>query len=469
MLNLLYTSRIVCFDDYPDAYIPELWANESLAILEENMVMAELVYRDFSSEVASFGDVVNTRKPGEFHTTRKSADDDVVSQTPTADNVPVKLDQHFYQTFTIKDEDGSKAFLDLVDIYLQPAALQLVRGIDRGLLARTPDFISNTAGRLNEMSKTNAKDFMLDARKIMNVNRADVAPRHLVLSPDAETTMLETELFIAANQRGDGGTALENARLGRLLGFDTYMDQNVPSWGVTATDVVAGAVTGATAAGATGDIAIPISSYIPVVGQYAYIVGEGQVQRITDVTDDSTNTTHLEFADAFVNGCEAGAVCHVVKTYDVDGTYAAGYQKYLVVDGYTTAPAVGQLITIGTGSSSNTYMIIDAYVDPTSGSKTRIWLDRPLEALVSDGALVYPLPYGGYNLAFNKNAIALVNRPLALPRPGLGASAAIASANNLSVRAVMQYVAASQGTIVTLDMLAGFKTLDANRGCIMLS
>lgn len=28
-----------------DAYVPEFWANESLAILEESMVMAQLVHR----------------------------------------------------------------------------------------------------------------------------------------------------------------------------------------------------------------------------------------------------------------------------------------------------------------------------------------------------------------------------------------------------------------------------------------
>jgi hypothetical protein len=30
-----------------------------------------------------------------------------------------------------------------------------------------------------------------------------------------------------ANERGDGGSALENATLGRILGFDTFMCQNV--------------------------------------------------------------------------------------------------------------------------------------------------------------------------------------------------------------------------------------------------
>lgn len=33
------------FSNSVDPYVPEFWANESLAILEENMVMAKLVHR----------------------------------------------------------------------------------------------------------------------------------------------------------------------------------------------------------------------------------------------------------------------------------------------------------------------------------------------------------------------------------------------------------------------------------------
>ena len=66
----------------------------------------------------------------------------------------------------------------------------------------------------------------------------------------SETALLKNELFIAAQQRGDFGTALESATLGRILGFDTYMDQNVNSVSATNCDVdVTGTVTNAMAAG----------------------------------------------------------------------------------------------------------------------------------------------------------------------------------------------------------------------------
>ncbi|MFA6364727.1 hypothetical protein, partial [Methanoregula sp.] len=79
-----------------DAFIPEMWANEGLAILESNMVMANLVYRDFEPQVQNYGDVVNTRRPGTFAISRKRDGDTLVAQEANATNVRVPLDQWFY-------------------------------------------------------------------------------------------------------------------------------------------------------------------------------------------------------------------------------------------------------------------------------------------------------------------------------------------------------------------------------------
>jgi hypothetical protein len=59
--------------------IPELWATESLAILEETMGVTNLVHRDFSPMVASHADVVNTRRPAAFSTKRKPQFDSPVN------------------------------------------------------------------------------------------------------------------------------------------------------------------------------------------------------------------------------------------------------------------------------------------------------------------------------------------------------------------------------------------------------
>ena len=54
-----------CLPERDGTFIPEIWAREGLAILEENMVVSKLMHRDFGDACRySFGDIVNTDR---FH------------------------------------------------------------------------------------------------------------------------------------------------------------------------------------------------------------------------------------------------------------------------------------------------------------------------------------------------------------------------------------------------------------------
>lgn len=97
--------------------------------LDENMVAANLVHRDFEDEIRNFGDVVNTRRPGEFKIKRK-VDSMSLMQRANTTNVRVPLDQGFYNSFTINEGEGSKSFEDLVDVYLLPSMQTIARGVD---------------------------------------------------------------------------------------------------------------------------------------------------------------------------------------------------------------------------------------------------------------------------------------------------------------------------------------------------
>ena len=467
-MNLFLNIELACYANDNDAMIPEKWTNESLAILEENMVMARLVHRDFSFEVANQGDVVNTRRPAEFVTKRKVDSDSVTNQDATTTNVQVPLDQHIYVTFTIKDGESSKSFQDLVTMYMKPAAMQIARSVDRVLIGQAQQFSDNQVGRLAEMTSSNAKDFILAAREKMNVNKAYPDSRNLVLTASSETDLLATELFIAANQRGDGGTALENARLGRILGFDTYMDQNTPYLGSTSGEYATGNMnTGATAGTAAGTDLCMVSAYTAVVGEYIWIESEGQLHEIKGVTG---TTTDVNLVDPVVNTVANGADAVIYKSCDVNGTYASGYSKRIKLDGYAanTGPSVGQVVAFGTsnGSDRHVYTVIEY----TEVSSTEGWylLDRPLSAALADNDLAFPGPKGSLNLAFHRDALTLVSRPLALPDTSLGVRTAVGAYNDVAMRVAMQYNISSQGTIVTLDLLCGVKVLDTNLGCIML-
>lgn len=466
-MNSLYLAppQAGCFANDNDALIPELWAQEALIRLEETMVMANLVHRDFEDEIQEFGDVVNTHRPADFKVKRKNGTDPIAKQDAQSTNVQVPLNQLIQTSFILHDSDQSKSFKDLVQLYLGPAVHSVATGVDRAVAGQVHQFLSNRVGRLSEITAADAGDWALDARQTLNVNKAPMQSRYLLTNPVAETAFLKNDLFISAEKRGDDGTALEQALLGRLYGFDTFMSQNVP--GVSSgAEVATGTVTNALAAGGSGSQAVTLTGYEVMVGEYALVTGNGQPTHITAATTGAGDTTAVTLSEANKYATLAGAALTVFKSCDVNGAYAAGYSKDINVDGYAAgqAPQVGQLISFGTGGSRHTYTIIEA---TDNGADCDILLDRPLEAALADNDLAFPGPYGSFNMAFHRNAIALVTRPLAVPNERFGVMSGVASHRGLGIRVTMQYDTNADGLVVKFDVLAGVKVLD-DRLCSLL-
>ena len=450
---------------YPDAYIPELWANESIAILEENMVLGNLVHRDFEPLIAAYGDVVNTRKPGEFVPMRKTSADSVTVQTPTATSVPVVLNQHLHTSFIIKDGDQSLAFKDLVTEYLHPAMLSIARGIDQILSAQVYQFLPNIAGQLNSISGTTAQAALLGTRQVMNINKAYVQNRNLVLGTVSETALLSDKDFTQAYAVGDQGTALREANLGRKFGFDIFMAQNQPYTSEALTDQVLGAVN-FSAGYPVGATTFTVDGFSAAIsnGSWISIAGDNTPLQVVSTVGGATPTS-ITTSQGLRTAVANAAVVTVwgVGAVNLVGGYPIGYAKDINYDTFIQDPQVGQGVTFNT--STILYGIIQ--VDPVG--KT-ILLDRPLEETngINNNDAVNLLPAGSYNLGFHRNALTLVTRPLALPMPGTGARAGVANFGGLSMRVTMTYDGNKQGTLVTLDTLLGVKVLDQKLGAVLL-
>ena len=68
---------------------------------------------------------------------------------------------------------------------------------------------------------------------------------------------------------------------------------------------------------------------------------------------------------------------------------------------------------------------------------------------------------GSFNLAFHRDALALVTRPLALPDTRMGVMAGLAQYNGIGMRVLMQYDINAGGTVVNCDILAGVAVLQS--------
>lgn len=457
---------VTAFDNSLDAFIPEQWAMEGIAILMENMVAANLVHRDFEPLFAKYGDVVNTRKPAEFKGTRKTDADDVTVQDASATNVAVPLDQHVHVSFLIRDGEETKSFKNLVDEYLRPAAIAMARFTDQVVLGQVYQFLANQAGGLGALTSTNAVQLITNTREVLNKNKAYMDNRSLILTPDAETKVLQNATFHQAYLVGDGGTALENASLGRKLGFNTFMAQNMSSVNGTFTTTT-GAVNhaGGYGFGATVLAVDVFGASGAVPGQWITIGDDSsnsnpKAYHITATNNATPTQITLEYGLA--NSVTDDAVITAYPTFLVNlvAGYPAGWAKSISIDGVTNGgPLVGQLVTFGT--DLNRYTVVD-----TDGS-TYIVVDRPLVNAIADDSTISLGPVGNFNFAFHRNALTLVIRPLALPRAGVGAISGFANFNGLTMRTVITYDGNAQGHLVTMDYLAGIKVLDTNLGAVL--
>ena len=467
------------------AFVPEFWAREGLMVLVEELVMANLVYRDFENEIANFGDTVNTRLPGDFVALRKTDIDEVTIQDSIATNVQVVLNQHVHVSFMIKDGQESLAMQDLVETYMRPAMRANGNIVDKILLAQFTSFLLQSYGTFGTFNSTNAKDRFLNVRRIFNTKSVPEENRQFVLTVNSETAVLATDLFLQAQQVGDDGTALREASLGRKFGLNTFKSVFAPSVLESGTSSLAaqlGAVnlTAGYPVGYASTIVTDGFTGALTVGQWVSVGTNGTPYRIAAVSNTLGATTLITLDrplttalvdDDVIKGYKVGTVNQSVSPTG----FALGWSKYITYDGgvnlqrgqmisfQTTVPAYAAPATPGGGPTitSPIYVIIDT--DGTS----QFMLDRPLEVALADNDVVNPGPGGEYNFAFIRNALALVTRPLAPPKAGVGALSAIANYNGMAMRATITYSGKRQGHLVTLDFLMGVKVLDYRMGVVI--
>lgn len=453
------------------AFVPELWSAEAVRLLWELMPWASIVSRDFDPMVARFGETVHTRQIGTMSAKRKQNDmDNVETSEATATDIEVKLNQRLYTSFKIGDGERSKSFQDLVTTYLEPAVMGCVRFLDRCISGQVYQFVSNNAGQLGGLTSSNGHDYLLDARQKMNDNRVSEMSRWMGLASNSETMMQKSDLFKSAERVGDGGLALRNAILGMKAGFNNFLSLNVPSvrgaTKDTATTTAAAAAAGATTVSATATVA---------TGKFITIATEMTPLRVLSVSGSGPYTLTLD--RALRNDVASGVVLQAYTTAAVNqgSAIAAGDTTAAVADGYPSGwmkgiaydgsgvPKVGQLVAFkaaGGTVHTPTYCIVDI----VSGE---IFLDRPLENTLADNDIICLGPNGDYNFGLQSQALALVNRPLALPEAGSGARASLGVFKNMSLRVVITYDGLAEAHRITVGGLFGLKVLDTNKGVVM--
>jgi hypothetical protein len=448
------------FDNQIDPYIPEWWAQETLAILYEELLYLNFVNQDFNKYFNKYGDVVNTRRPRELEGKRKVKGDPVVAQDVIADNVPIRLDQWCYTSFIIDDIEETMSMKKLSDEYARPAATSLARMVDRMIAGQYPRFLPNVAGKLNGITTSNIKDYVIDMRQVLDDTKAPQEGRNLILTSKTEGDMLRPEWFTSADKVGDSGTALRTASLGQKLGFDFFKSLNAPN--ITVGNTIRTFQINNAAGYDVGATALTVDTGTGEITPGTWVQIDGIPYQVASRTGTApTTAVALSYGLRRAVADNAPVVVYTPGAVNNGGGYAQYYNKIITVDGFTVAPRVGQLVSFGS-DTTNVYAIID--VDGLTG----ITLDRSLEAAIADDATVNIGPAGAYNMAVQRNAITVALRGLEPVRPGAGAISTSTNDGRMPMRVTISYDPVYQRHRWTFDFLAGIQVLDKNLGGVLL-
>ncbi len=110
--------------------IVKLVAVDALPALMGNLVMGNLVNRDFEPTLAQAGDTVNVPIPPTLVANNLAEGGTVQTQNPNLGNAQIVLNTHAEATFQMPDVTKVLAVPDLLKLYMQPALVALAEKIE---------------------------------------------------------------------------------------------------------------------------------------------------------------------------------------------------------------------------------------------------------------------------------------------------------------------------------------------------
>lgn len=202
--------------------LPTVVAANALGALRSNMALLGLVSRDYSNEVASYGQTVDVPIRGALSVNDKTENSDVTIQAPTYTKVSVSLDKHKEVTFGEEDISIMLSRPDSIAGYAEDAAIALLEQVEADIAALYSGFsqsIDATAGL--------GEDDFREAQRLLNAAKVPLAGRWAVLHEDAMYEAQGIERIINRDYAESLGRVQANSYQGNAFGFNIFLDQNI--------------------------------------------------------------------------------------------------------------------------------------------------------------------------------------------------------------------------------------------------
>src|SRR5215469_15840445 len=203
---------------------PSLITKETLAILENNLVAAGKVNRQFENQFVKIGNAITVRKPNRFTVTTGPG---LSVQNISEPSTSITISNQKHVDWQFSSQDLTLTIEEFKERYCKPAAAALANQLDYDTLTNTFNF-SNLVGTAASVPSGIASLAAVGQR--MDELSAPQDGRCLVLNPAANWSLIQG--FYNIYVKSVAEPALKGF-LANIANFSIYVDQNVQShtWG----------------------------------------------------------------------------------------------------------------------------------------------------------------------------------------------------------------------------------------------
>ena len=211
--------------------IVKLVAADALPVLVGNLVMGNLVNRDYEPVLAHAGDTINVPIPATLVANNILEGGTVQPQVQSLGNAQIVLNKHLESTFQIPDVTKVLAVPDLLKVYLQPAVAAIAQQIETDLLNLYGSFTANSpvgaAGTPITEAVVDAAETALFMAKVPPTEQ-----KYMVVDANTYSAWRQIPRFSEFQNAGEAGLrAIIDGSIGKVKDFFVFRSQFVPKTG----------------------------------------------------------------------------------------------------------------------------------------------------------------------------------------------------------------------------------------------
>jgi len=206
-----------------------LVARDASIQLSENLVAAQLCNRNHESKfVPGVGSSITVKVPP-VQVSRDFIDDGL---TTTANNitetgVALALTEQPYVRHTILTSEKTLDIDDFNTVVTQPCVLAIRDAIDTYICKRMVAGFSAGGVAGTDGAQPSSLAHIAAGMTLLNTNKCPMDQRIGLVNPTPQGSFLQLKQFISVDYGSERPSGLRDASMGKLLGFDWFMDQNM--------------------------------------------------------------------------------------------------------------------------------------------------------------------------------------------------------------------------------------------------